>query len=151
MDPSFIFIVALGIGAMWLLSSRTRKQQKAATDFRANLVVGQEVMTGSGLFGTVVEIEDDIITLESTPGTETRWLRAAIAKLVEPPVEDVDDEDDHEDDDVDDDEYVDENEGDDESSDTVSLSKGQDEDEFEVPDDLSTLPPERGDGEPEKK
>jgi preprotein translocase subunit YajC len=148
MDLSFFVIVALGIGAMWLLSSRTRKQQRAATDFRANLVVGQEVMTGSGLFGTVVEIEDDIITLESTPGTQTRWLRAAIAKLVEPPVEDVDDEDD----DVDDDEYVDdEGEGDDESSDTVSLSKGQDEDEFEVPDDLSTLPPERGDGEPEKK
>ena len=46
-------------------------------------------MTGSGLFGTIVAVDEekDIITIESTPGTQTRWLRAAIAKLVEPPVE----------------------------------------------------------------
>ncbi len=78
---------ALVLGVMWLMTSRTRKQQRAAADFRANLEVGQEVMTGSGLYGTIVAVDGDTITLESTPGNQTRWIRAAIAKLV-PPVED---------------------------------------------------------------
>lgn len=89
MDISFILILALAAGAMFLMTSRTRKQQREAQSFRANLAPGQEVMTGSGMFGTIVDVdeESDIITIESTPGNQSRWLRAAIAKLVEPPAE----------------------------------------------------------------
>lgn len=79
-----LIILALAFGAMYLLTSRTRKQQREAADFRANLEVGQEVMTGSGLYGTIVDVDGDIITLESTPGNHTRWIRAAIAKEVTP-------------------------------------------------------------------
>ena len=86
-DPAFFIILLLALGAMWLMTSRTRKQQKEATAFRANLAPGQDVMTGSGLFGTVVAVEDDVVTLETSPGVTSRWLRPAIAKLVEPPVE----------------------------------------------------------------
>ena len=81
-----IIILVLAFGAMWLMTNRTRKQQRKAGDFRANLEVGQEVMTGSGLYGTIVALDDDTITLESTPGNRSRWIRAAISKLVEPPV-----------------------------------------------------------------
>ncbi|RXR24780.1 preprotein translocase subunit YajC [Oerskovia turbata] len=90
MDFSLILILALAAGAMFLMTNRSRKAQKEAAAFRTNLAPGQEVMTGSGLFGTIVDVDEekDIITIESTPGTQTRWLRAAIAKLVEPPVED---------------------------------------------------------------
>jgi preprotein translocase subunit YajC len=89
MDFSLILILALAAGAMFLMTNRSRKAQKEAAAFRTNLAPGQEVMTGSGLFGTIVDVDEekDIITIESTPGTQTRWLRAAIAKLVEPPVE----------------------------------------------------------------
>ncbi|NMM17654.1 MAG: preprotein translocase subunit YajC [Cellulomonas sp.] len=109
---------------MWFMSSRTRKQQRAAADFRSHLAPGQEVMTGGGMFGTVVAVVDDIITIESTPGSQTRWLRAAIAKVIEPPV-DADQDDVAQDDTADDD--------------------------VDVPDDLSSLPPARGDEDPEKK
>lgn len=89
MDISFILILALAAGAMFLMTSRTRKQQREAQNFRATLAPGQEVMTGSGMFGTIVDVDDeaDVITIESTPGNQSRWLRAAIAKLVDPPVE----------------------------------------------------------------
>jgi preprotein translocase subunit YajC len=87
MDATFLIILVIAIGGLWLMSSRQRKQQAAANQFRNNLVAGDEVMTGSGLFGTVVDVEDDVITLESTPGVRTRWLRAAIAKKIEPPGE----------------------------------------------------------------
>jgi preprotein translocase subunit YajC len=91
MDISFILILALAAGAMFLMTSRTRKQQREAQNFRSNLAPGQEVMTGSGLFGTIVDVdeESDIVTIESTPGSRTRWLRAAIAKRVDQPVEEA--------------------------------------------------------------
>lgn len=91
MDISFLLILALAAGAMFLMTSRTRKQQREAQNFRSNLAPGQEVMTGSGLFGTIVDVdeENDIITIESTPGSRTRWLRAAIAKRVDQPVEET--------------------------------------------------------------
>jgi preprotein translocase subunit YajC len=130
-NAPFLIIILIAFGAMWLMSSRTRKQQRSAAAFRSNLDVGQEVMTGSGLFGTVVAVDDDIITLESTPGSRSRWLRAAIAKVVEPPVED--DEQDE--------------------AGTKSALRDDDEDHsiVEVPDDLSSLPPARGDDDPQTK
>lgn len=80
--------LAVAFGFLWLMTRRTRKMQKETTAFRENLVPGQEVMTGSGLFGTVVAAEGDVVTIETSPGVTSRWLRAAIAKLVDPPVED---------------------------------------------------------------
>ena len=129
-NAPFLVIILIAFGAMWLMSSRTRKQQRAAADFRSHLAPGQDVMTGGGMFGTVVAVDDDIITIESTPGSQSRWLRAAIAKVIEPPVDAAQDD---VADDVDDDEN--------DENDTI----------VDVPDDLSSLPPARGDEDPEKK
>ena len=141
MDPSFLVILAVALGALWLMSNRTRKQQRTASEFRNNLVAGDEVMTASGLLGTVVAVEDDVITLESAPGSQTRWIRAAIAKKIEPTVDEVDDVDDG---DVEDESY------DDAVSDADRISSAND-DVIDVPDDLSSLPPARKDGEPDSK
>ena len=130
MDYSFLIILALGLGAMFLLSSRQRKAQRQQLSFRDSLEPGQEVMTGSGMYGTVVEVEDDVVTLESTPGNRSRWVKAAIARLVEPPVEEdeVDDEDDAE--------WRDE---------PGAVPPGL----IDVPDDLSSLQPPRDDEGPD--
>ena len=145
MDPSFIIILALAFGAMWLMTNRTRKQQRQAGDFRANLEVGNDVMTGSGLYGTIVALDGDTVTLESTPGNETRWIRAAISKLVEPPVDEVDDgevnEDDAEYEDDDDAAYED-----DDAADEAEVGPV-----LEVPNDLSSLPDSRKDDGTDKK
>ena len=84
-----IFILLLAAVAMVFMTRSSRKRQKEAMSFRDNLAVGQEVMTGSGYFGRIVAVEDDAITLETTPGNTSRWLRAAIAKLVDPPADAV--------------------------------------------------------------
>ncbi|GIG20411.1 hypothetical protein Cch01nite_11350 [Cellulomonas chitinilytica] len=133
---SFLIILIIAFGALWLMSSRTRKQQRAASEFRNNLVAGDEVMTGSGLFGTVVDVEDDVITLETSPGgSRTRWIRAAIAKRIDPVVEDTS---------LDDDEI--------EPADAEAdrLTRGDDE-VIDVPDDLSSLSDVRKDDEPDTK
>lgn len=92
MDPLLIFML-LAVGAMFLLTNRTRKQQRQAGAFRQQLQVGDEVMTGSGFFGTVIDIDGDVITLESPSGAQTDWLRAAIAKHSTPPYAEPLDED----------------------------------------------------------
>lgn len=85
-----LILVAILLVAMFFMSSRTRKQQRAAAEFRNNLTVGAKVMTASGMIGTVVEVDDanDQVTIESVPGSQTTWLRAAISKQVEEPVAD---------------------------------------------------------------
>ena len=119
----FILFAVLAVGALWLMSRRTRKQQKDAADVRNNLNPGDEVMTASGLFGTVVDAEGDVVTLETSPGVTMRWVRAAILKKVEPAAVDGDDE--------------------------VAGAEGEaDIDEFAVPDDLSSL--DDGPGRPDK-
>jgi preprotein translocase subunit YajC len=133
MDATFLIILVLAVGGLWLMSSRQRKQQAAANEFRNNLVAGDEVMTGSGLFGTVVDVEGDVVTLESTPGQRTRWLRAAIAKKIEPPVE------------------ADEIEAgsaavDPAIAEAERIQRANDE-VIDVPDDLSSLPPHKDDDE----
>ncbi|AEG44404.1 preprotein translocase subunit YajC [Isoptericola variabilis] len=83
-----IILFGVLIALMFFMSSRTRKQQKEQQAFRATLAPGQEVMTGSGMVGTVVAVDEaaDTVTIESTPGVQTRWLRAAIAKRMDTPV-----------------------------------------------------------------
>ncbi|WP_235915514.1 preprotein translocase subunit YajC [Puerhibacterium puerhi] len=89
MDLSFLILIVVLLGLMFFMTSRQRKQQREAQAFRNELAPGQEVMTGSGMFGTIVEVDEanDIITIESTPGTRSRWLRAAIAKRVDAPAD----------------------------------------------------------------
>ena len=85
----FLYVV---IGALVLMmffgSRRARKQQREASAFRDSLEVGTEVMTGSGFFGTIVAVEGDRITLVAEDGGRSTWIRQAIAKVVEPVVED---------------------------------------------------------------
>ena len=92
MELIILFVVLAGL--MFFMSSRTRKQQKQQAEFRSQLAPGQEVRTAAGLFGTVVEIDEetDTVTIETAPGgAQTRWLRAAIATRVDTPaVEAVD-------------------------------------------------------------
>jgi preprotein translocase subunit YajC len=162
-----LIILALAFGAMYLMTSRTRKQQRAAADFRANLEVGQEVMTGSGLYGTIVDVDGDVITLESMPGSQSRWIRAAIAKLVPPADETLADDDDA----VEDDETEYDPEYDAEYDETaddvvhddadaapthegVRLSKDTGAtrvDRIDVPDDLSSMDERRTDDGPDRR
>ena len=83
---TYILLGGLVLLMFWM-TSRTKKRQRAAEEFRDNLSVGQEVMTGSGLFGTIVAVEDERVTLRSGNGADastSEWLRQAIAKVVEP-------------------------------------------------------------------
>jgi len=85
----FLYVVLGALVLMMFLGSRrARKQQREAAAFRDSLEVGTEVMTGSGFFGTIVAVDGDRVTLAAVDGTRSAWIRQAIAKVVEPVVED---------------------------------------------------------------
>ncbi len=85
MDPTFLILIAVFALMMWMMSRGAKKQRQAAQELRSSLEVGQQVMTASGFYGTIVDIDGDVITLESSPGVETLWKREAIASVTEPP------------------------------------------------------------------
>ena len=93
MDPFFLIIVAVFGLMMWMMSRGAKKQRQAAADLRSSLEVGTQVMTAAGFYGTIVDIDGDVITLESTPGVETLWKREAVSAVTEPPFAVEEDED----------------------------------------------------------
>lgn len=86
MGPEIIIFLALMIGMMWFVTNRGKKQQAAARDrLEETLVPGVWVVTIGGFLGKVVEIDGDVVTLETPAGDETIWLKAAIREAKEPP------------------------------------------------------------------
>lgn len=64
----------------------SRKQKKLAAEqqsLQSSLAVGDRVMTTSGLYGYVSDIDDETtIGIEIAPGFETTWLRQAVREKV---------------------------------------------------------------------
>ena len=107
---TFLFPLILMGGVLYFVMIRPQKRQRQAQQALLNsLEVGDEVMTAGGIFGTILDIDedDDVITVEIAPGTKVRMVRGGISrKLVQD--EDYDDEDDENDEDADEDQGADE-------------------------------------------
>jgi preprotein translocase subunit YajC len=62
-----------------------RPQQKRMREQQAlvsSTEVGDEVMTSSGIYGIVTELEDDTFLIEIAEGIEMRMARGAVAKIL---------------------------------------------------------------------
>jgi len=76
--------LALPLLLLWMLFSRTRRQQRILAAVQASIRPGLWVMTTSGLHGQVVSAGDEpTVLLEIAPGVQTRWARQAIAEVFE--------------------------------------------------------------------
>ena len=81
--------------AFYLLIIRpARNRQKAALQLQERLAPGVEVMTTSGMYGTVVEVDETTIRLEISPGTTVRFSKAAVGQVQGPELAGVADSDD---------------------------------------------------------
>ena len=79
--PGLIFL-ALPLLLIWMVFSRTRRQQRTLAAAQASIEPGLWVMTTSGLHGQVISAGDEpTILLEIAPGVHTRWARQAIAEV----------------------------------------------------------------------
>ncbi|MGA9148304.1 MAG: preprotein translocase subunit YajC [Candidatus Nanopelagicales bacterium] len=78
-----LMLVVLGL-AFWLMVLRPAKaRQRAALNIQNQLVIGQRVMTTAGMFGYVRELDETEIGLEISDGVVVRYVREAIAKVVD--------------------------------------------------------------------
>ncbi|WP_067564057.1 preprotein translocase subunit YajC [Nocardia acidivorans] len=75
-----LLLVALLI-PMFLGVRRQKREMAKVTEMQETLKVGDRVVTTSGLFGTVVEADDDSVDLEIAEDVVTTWLRASIREI----------------------------------------------------------------------
>jgi preprotein translocase subunit YajC len=77
-----LFLAVIAVFLVWTLS-RGRRQQRATQLTQSRIHPGSEVMMTSGLYGTVVGVDDDgTVRLETSPGTVSRWDRRAVARII---------------------------------------------------------------------
>ena len=94
MDQNLLLIamLVLAVGVMWY-SGRSRKQQMAKMEKEKReqlrtVTPGAWVHTRVGFWGRFVDLDGDIVVLETTDGHETYWDRQMIGEIGgEPPLE----------------------------------------------------------------
>ena len=85
-----LWMVLIMIAGLMLVSRfANRQQQKMLEEQKRRtdeaLVVGNWVKTRAGFYGTVVEIDGDVVTLATPLGDESLWEKSAILGAEEPP------------------------------------------------------------------
>ena len=94
---AFIIILVAMLAIMYLLLIRPqRAKQRAAQEMLNRLAPGDEVLTVGGMYGDVIEVEEDKVVLEIAEDVHIEVSRQAIARIIqdEPPaVADADEPD----------------------------------------------------------
>ena len=82
-------VLIMLVGLMLVSRFANRQQQKMLEEQKRRtdeaLVVGNWVKTRAGFYGTVVEIDGDVVTLATPLGDESLWETSAILGAEEPP------------------------------------------------------------------
>ena len=82
-------VLIMLVGLILVSRFANKQQQKMLEEQRRRtaeaLVVGNWVKTRAGFYGTVVEIDGDVVTLATPLGDESLWETSAILGAEEPP------------------------------------------------------------------
>ena len=78
-----LLLIVLLFGVMYFMMIRPQqKRRREAQQMQSALGTGDEIVTIGGLHGTVVNVADDVVAVEVSPGVTVRFARPAIAKVV---------------------------------------------------------------------
>ena len=78
-----LLLIVLLFGVMYFMMIRPQqKRRREAQAMQASLSPGDEIVTIGGLHATVVAVEDDVVTVEISPGVNARYARPAIARVL---------------------------------------------------------------------
>lgn len=83
MNPMFLLLLLAVVMILpsFLLQRRQRAEAAKTTAMQNTLQVGDRVVTTSGLYGTIVEVDDTTIDLEIAEDVITTWLKMAIREV----------------------------------------------------------------------
>lgn len=76
----FIVLLAVFVLLIGIPMRRQARAQRATQQMQATLSVGDDVMTTSGLFGTIVGLVGDTVELQVAPDVVVRFARAAVGR-----------------------------------------------------------------------
>jgi len=89
----FIFIIIIAFLLLYLIVVRPQKRrQTQQQQMISELRVGDEVLTAGGIYGTVSQLDEDMVIVEIAPETEVRVARRAIAGVTRDPDDEETDE-----------------------------------------------------------
>jgi preprotein translocase subunit YajC len=90
---SVLVLFAVMGGIFYLLLIRPQQRQRRAQRALVESIdVGDEVITMSGIFGTVRAVDDESVTLEVAPGVQMKLLKGAVARKLVYDEDEVEDE-----------------------------------------------------------
>jgi preprotein translocase subunit YajC len=80
---SMLVPLALCFGVFWFLILRPEsKQRKKRAEMLAAIKKGDRVQTNGGLLGTVVQVQEGIVTLQVDEGVRLKFVQNAIGAIV---------------------------------------------------------------------
>lgn len=77
---SILLIVGLIAIFYFMLIRPQQKRMRQQMELMNNLRAGDDVMTSSGIYGTIVEVEEDTVVLEISDDVQVRMAKSAIAR-----------------------------------------------------------------------
>lgn len=76
-----LLVLALPLLLLAFLMFTQRKRGREVQAFQSRLAVGDPIVLTSGLYGTVVALDDVVATLEVAPGVQVRVDRRAVGMM----------------------------------------------------------------------
>lgn len=90
---TFVIVMLAMLVFMYFLLIRPQKaKQRAAQDLLNRIAPGDEIVTVGGIYGDVIEVDDQKVVLEIAEDVHIEVARRAIASIVPPETETEDDE-----------------------------------------------------------
>jgi preprotein translocase subunit YajC len=87
---AFFILIVLILFLVWLGIARPNRRRQASQQAMIdNIEIGDEVLTAGGFFATVLEVADDEVTVELSPGAQARLSKRAIAAVFAPEPEEA--------------------------------------------------------------
>jgi preprotein translocase subunit YajC len=80
----WVLLILFMAAAYFLIIRPQQRRRKQVESVQRTLGPGDEIVTVAGLYGTVVEVDDQTVTLEVAPGVHNRYSRQAVAQVVTP-------------------------------------------------------------------
>jgi preprotein translocase subunit YajC len=80
-------VIFIGIMAalLWLFVIRPQRRRVSNhASMIGELSAGDEIVTAGGLYGTILRLDEDVLTVEIAPETTVRIARGAVANVVRP-------------------------------------------------------------------
>ncbi len=80
---SFLLIIVVVFGLLYFVMIRPqRNRQRAAQQQSRQVGNGSRIRTTAGMYGTIVDSDDDNVLVEFAPGVQIKMMRRAIMSVV---------------------------------------------------------------------